>query len=150
MEWNKDKSVKLSKICVYMFAVTMVVVAVAAPKIFGFLISKRTAYLGGTLPYFLVSTYTACVPATVALWGLNRLLTNIENGQVFIYENVNIMRILSWRCITAGIICLVSTSYYMPFLIIAAAAGFVGLILRVVKNVFAQAVEIKEYNDFTI
>lgn len=150
MEWNKDRSVRLSKICVKIFTLVMITVAVFAPKIFGALIELRVHYLGGTLPYFLISTYTACVPASVALWGLDKLLQNIENGNVFIAENVNIMRILSWRCIVAAVICLASSVYYMPFLILAAAAGFVGLILRVVKNVFAQAVEIKEDNDFTI
>ena len=150
MEWNKDKSVKLSKICIYAFATIMVVVAVFAPKIFGILIEKRISYLGGKLPYFLISTYTACVPATIALAGLYRLLDNISKGDVFVQQNVQIMRMLSWRCIFAGVICLFSSSYYLPFLIIAAAASFVGLLLRIVKNVFARAVEIKQDNDFTI
>ena len=34
--------------------------------------------------------------------------------------------------------------------VFAAAAAFVGLMLRVVKNVFAQAVAIKAENDYTI
>ena len=38
----------------------------------------------------------------------------------------------------------------MPFLIVSAAAAFVGLILRVVKNVFAEAVRLKDENDYTI
>ncbi len=150
MEWNKDKSVWLSKICIKIFTVTMIVVAVFAPKIFSALIEIRTAYLGGTLPYFLTSTYTLCVPATIALHGLWQLLDNIEKGDVFIDKNVQILRMLSWACIFAGGICLISSVYYMPFLIIAAAASFVGLLLRVVKNVFARAVEIKEESDYTI
>lgn len=150
MEWNKDKSLWLSKICIKFFTITMIVVAVFAPKIFSSLIAVRVAYLGGTLPYFLTSTYTLCVPAIVALYGLWQLLDNIEKGDVFIHQNVQIMRMLSWRCIFAGGICFVSSVYYLPFLIIAAAAGFVGLLLRVVKNVFARAVEIKEESDYTI
>ena len=150
MEWNKDKSLWLSKICIKFFTITMIVVAVFAPKIFSTLIDLRVAYLGGTLPYFLTSTYTLCVPATIALAGLWRLLDNISNGDVFIQHNVQIMRMLSWACIFAGGICLISSAYYLPFLIIAAAAGFAGLLLRVVKNVFARAVEIKQDNDYTI
>jgi len=38
----------------------------------------------------------------------------------------------------------------LPFLLLAAGSGFMGLILRVVKNVFAEAIFIKEENDFTI
>ena len=150
MDWNKDRSLWLSKICIKLFTITMIVVAVFAPKIFSVLIEVRVAYLGGTLPYFLISTYTACVPAVIALAGLWRLLDNIEKGDVFIDNNVQILRMLSWRCIFAGVICLFSSSYYLPFLIIAAAASFVGLLLRIVKNVFARAVEIKQDNDFTI
>ena len=40
--------------------------------------------------------------------------------------------------------------YYMPFLLLSAAAAFVGLMLRVVKNAFAEAVNIKNENDYTI
>ena len=150
MDWNKDKSLWLSKICIKLFTITMIVVAVFAPKIFSALIEVRIAYLGGTLPYFLISTYTLCVPATIALAGLWRLLDNIDKGEVFIENNVRILRMLSWRCIFAGGICLVSAVYYLPFIIIAAAAGFVGLLLRIVKNVFTRAVEIKQDNDYTI
>lgn len=150
MEWNNDKSLWLSKICIKIFTIIMIIVAVFAPKIFSALIEIRVAYLGGTLPYFLISTYTLCVPAVVALYGLWQLLDNIEKDDVFIDKNVEIMRMLSWRCIFAGAICFVSAVYYLPFMIIAAAAGFVGLLLRIVKNVFARAVEIKQDNDYTI
>lgn len=93
---------------------------------------------------------TAAVPAAAALYGLWRLLRNISEGEVFIPENVSILRLLSWCCIAAGLVCLFSALYYMPFLIVSAAAAFVGLILRVVKNVFAEAVRLKDENDYTI
>lgn len=94
--------------------------------------------------------HTAAVPAAAALYGLWRLLRNISEGEVFIPENVSILRLLSWCCIAAGLVCLFSALYYMPFLIVSAAAAFVGLILRVVKNVFAEAVRLKDENDYTI
>ena len=56
MDWNKDKSLWLSKICIKLFTITMIVVAVFAPKIFSALIEIRIAYLAGTLPYFLISS----------------------------------------------------------------------------------------------
>lgn len=74
-----------------------------------------------------------------------------QRGQRFLSrENVSILRLLSWCCIAAGLVCLFSALYYMPFLIVSAAAAFVGLILRVVKNVFAEAVRLKDENDYTI
>lgn len=150
MSWNSDKSLKLSRLCVYIFTLIMIIVALFAPKIFKVLIEARIGYLGGTLPYFLISTYTACIPAACALGCLNKLLGNIEQDKVFVAENVSILRLLSWCCIFAAVICLISCLYYLPFLILSVAAAFVGLILRVVKNVFSQAVELKNDNDFTI
>lgn len=40
--------------------------------------------------------------------------------------------------------------YYFPFWLLCGAAMFMALILRVIKNVFAQAEEIKRENDYTI
>ena len=40
--------------------------------------------------------------------------------------------------------------FYLPFCFIAVAAGFVGLMLRIVKNVMQSAVEIREENELTI
>ena len=39
---------------------------------------------------------------------------------------------------------------YPAFFALCAAAVFMALILRVIKNVFAQAEEIKKENDYTI
>lgn len=148
--WNKDKSLQLSKFCVYLFMVIFAGLCVGAPWLFDRLITLRAAQLAGTQPFFLASTYTAAVPAALALWCLRLLLRNIGEEAVFVPENVSYLRTLSWCCIAAGGICFVSSLYYTPFLLIAAAAAFLGLILRVVKNVFAKAVEIKMENDYTI
>ena len=47
-------------------------------------------------------------------------------------------------------VCLGFTVALFYFLLVAAAAAFIGLILRVVKNVFQQAMALKEENDYTI
>ena len=49
-----------------------------------------------------------------------------------------------------AIISLISTFYYFPWIFIAVAAAFMGLIVRVVKNVVAQAVELKNESELTI
>lgn len=149
MKWDQDKSVKLSKFCVYFYMVLLVIICALAPWLFRWLIGVRNESMT-KLPLFLITAYTAAVPAACALWDLRRMLLNISAGDVFIRQNVSILRRLSWYCIAAGAICFVSTFYYPPFLYISAAAAFIGLILRVVKNVFAQAVELKDENDYTI
>ena len=60
------------------------------------------------------------------------------------------LRRCSWCCMVVAAICLVFTAALFYFLLVAAAAAFMGLILRVIKNVFQQAMELKEENDYTI
>lgn len=113
MNWNKDKSVKLSKFCVCLFMLILAGVCIGAPWLFRLLIRLRVQDLAGKFELFLVSTYTAAVPAAAALYGLWRLLRNISEGEVFIPENVSILRLLSWCCIAAGLVCLFSALYYI-------------------------------------
>ena len=47
-------------------------------------------------------------------------------------------------------ICLVSGFYYLPFFVVAACGAFMALIVRVIKNVFTEAIALKDENDFTI
>ena len=47
-------------------------------------------------------------------------------------------------CLAAVFIC------YRPFAVLAAAAGFMALLVRVLKNAFAQAVRMKNELDYTI
>lgn len=98
----------------------------------------------------LATIYACCVPALAALACLDRLLNNIKKEDVFIQKNVALLRLISWCCFAVSIILAISGFYYILFLIVAVAAAFFGLILRVVKNVIEQAVIIKSENDLTI
>ncbi len=150
MQWNKDRSVKLSKVCIIIFAVSMIAFVIFASRIFLFLEEENYMLFYGEPRRFSVIIYFLAVPAATALAGLWKLLANIEKNKVFVEYNVKILRILSWWCFLAAIICIVSSIWYFSFLIVGAAAGFVGILLRVVKNVFARAVDIKAENDYTI
>ena len=66
MNWNKDKSVKLSKFCVCLFMLILAGVCIGAPWLFRLLIRLRVQDLAGKFELFLVSTYTAAVPAAAA------------------------------------------------------------------------------------
>ena len=100
--------------------------------------------------YFLATTYTTAIPAAAALYMMNRLLANIKREEVFTEKNTGYLRGMSWCCLAAGLIFLISSFYYPAFFALCAAAVFMALILRVIKNVFAQAEEIKKENDYTI
>ena len=83
----------------------------------------------------------------MALW---LLLKNIKNGRVFIPDNVRYLRIVSWCCTAAAVLCLASAAYYLPFIFVAIAAAFMSLIVRIVKNVFHEAIGMKSELDLTI
>lgn len=98
----------------------------------------------------MVTIYSGSVPAAILLFSLYRLLHRIELGQVFIAINVEYLRRISWSCFSGAIICFASTTYYFPWVFVAIAAAFMGLIVRVIKNVIAQAVELKNESELTI
>ncbi len=148
--WNGEKSIILSKLCVLAFAAMLACIALTAPYIVKRLIGFSRADLVGKEVFFLATIYSGCVPASVLLFSLYRLLRHIELGQVFALENVEYLRKISWSCFMGAIICLLSVSYYFPWIFVAVAAAFMGLIVRVVKNVIAQALELKNESELTI
>lgn len=98
----------------------------------------------------IVTLYCSAVPATLLVIALDRLISNIKRGDVFTAKNVTMLRVISYCCFAASVI-FIYFSFIRPFAwLIVAAAAFFGLILRAIKNVFEQAIEIKEENDFTI
>ena len=90
------------------------------------------------------------IPAAIALYCMDRLLCNIKKADVFISENTEYLRKISWCAYVASLIFFILGFMRPTGFVIAFAGFFVGLILRVVKNVFAQAVLIREENEFTI
>ncbi len=99
----------------------------------------------------LLATLLCCVPpAVIALVCLDVLLWNIQKNRAFIEQNVKLLRSISYCCFCVAVI-FIYFSILRPFaFVIVFAAGFFGIILRVVKNCFQQAVAIREENDFTI
>lgn len=147
--WNFRKSVVLSVICTKLLMILIVLLAISAP----FLVDRYIFILGKlesiTVP-LLFTIYSCFIPAMAVLICLNRLLKNIKSNAVFVNENVKLLRRISWCCFAAAFILLVSGFYYILFVLAGIAAVFFGLILRVIKNVFEQAIAIKHENDFTI
>ncbi len=85
-----------------------------------------------------------------AVWMLQSLLSHITKQEIFVRENVTALRVISWCCYAIAIIFL-----YLAFLrslafIVSFAAGFFGLIMQVLKNVFSTGVDLQDENNFTI
>lgn len=147
---KERSSLLITKFCVYMFFAAALVLVFAGPFVIQAFLAVRRAEIAVLKNFFLVSLYTAAPFAFITLFHLNKLLLNIEGGQVFIRANPHHLNRVSWCCGAVAVICCVSTFYYTPFAIIAVAAAFVGMIVRVVKNVFEQAILLREEADYTI
>ena len=148
--WNDKKSISLSKLCVLVFTAMLIGTDLSAPWLVRWFVDFSRADLVGKEAFFLATIYSGSVPAAILLFCLYRLLRRIELEQVFIVTNVNYLRRISWSCFVGAIICFASMPYYFPWVFVAVAAAFMGLIVRVIKNVIAQAVELKNESELTI
>jgi len=148
--WDDKKSITLSKLCVLAFSALLIGVVLSAPWIVDKFMDFSRADLVGKKIYFLCTIYSGSIPAGVLLYSLYRLLHSIEHGEVFIAANVERLRRISWCCFTGAILSSVSTLYYLSWIFVAVAAAFMGLIVRVIKNIIAQAVELKTESEYTI
>ena len=149
MDWNKDKSIKLSLICVYVFAALLLVLDVMAP-FWASWVSREYVYVRHSGVYMLFAVYTGSAAAWICLWYLRKLLLNIQKGNVFVQENVQSMRRISWCCGAAAVISFLSSMCYLPVIVITVSAAFMMLIVRIVKNAFQQAIDMKSELDLTI
>ena len=96
--------------------------------------------------YFLL-----LIPVGVADGFLVKLLLLVRRRRVFTDKAVGYLRTISWCCFIEAGLCLITARPFFPVHYAAAfAAGFLGLVLRVVKNVIEEAVALKNENDFTI
>lgn len=148
--WNSKKSIRLSKWCILAFMGLLVAAVVLAPWLTRWYFTFPRLGLNDVERFFLATIYVGFIPAAYLLYNLLRLLSRIEAGQVFTLKNVELLRRISWTCFAGAGIALVSLFYYFPWVFLAMAAAFMGLIVRVVKNVVAQAVELQDEVDSII
>ncbi len=151
MDWNENKSIQLSQNCVIIFMILLAIMDVCgfwfAPY---FIIRTRSMQFSDNKTLLFIIIYCLSVFGWILLISLYKLLRNMKRGIVFDRMNVKELRYTSWCCFGACVISLPSTAYYLPFVVIAIAAGFMGLIVRIVKNTFEQAIAMKEELDFTV
>ena len=149
MNWNNNVSIRLSQGCIIAFAVVLLFCDCFAFRIVRILpgIENTTE---GSRTGLMVCIYLLSVPAWFLLVEMWRLLRNISRGDVFTTENVSLLRWISICCAAAVVFGLVGTFFYHPMVILAVAAAFMMLIVRIVRNVFRQAVEMRNELDLTI
>ena len=150
MNWNKDKSILLSQICIILFAVFLAFLDIEGRLAVKEFYNYR-GFANDKGNHMLITLYFCSVFGWIALFHMWKLLANMKRAEVFTESNVKYMRIISWCCFIVSIACVISAfRWYLPFLVVAVAAAFVGLIIRIVKNVFQQANSMKSELDLTI
>lgn len=149
MQWNKDKSILLSQVCLVIFALCLLALDIGAYRLSVWFIENRFKHFQSGR-FLMLSIYTGSGFGWICLYRLWRLLCAVRQGALFTRENVNHMRVVSWCCFAAAIICAFSAVYYLPFAFVAVAASFMGLIVRIVKNAFEQAIYMKDELDLTV
>lgn len=150
--FKKSKSLIFSIVLTRVVFIAIIVSCFTAPFLVSIYDSKYVIAAGQPSCFIplTVTLYLTAVPAAVLVIALDRLLKNISQDKAFISQNVTCLRIISYCCFAVSVIFIYfGFIRHFAFLIVIAAAFF-GLILRVVKNVFEQAVALREENDFTI
>lgn len=153
---NNKNSITISICVCYFLSVVLVGIALTGPWLFKLYLTSYRGFVpdGAALEHIMLTTcicfYSCAAFAAAILISLLKMLYNIKKEQVFIMQNVNCLKIVSWSCFTIAAITFVGGFFYMPIAAIAAAAIFVGILLRVLKNVMQSAVELREENDLTI
>lgn len=154
--WNRKHSVTLSIVVCFVFVGILTAALFAGPWFvkFWFTVYRSWAENGEAMTdmstLFAACFYPCAVFAYATLYSLIKLLFNIKKGDIFINANVKYLRLISWCCFAVAVITLIGGVFYLPFLFVAVAAAFVGLMLRIVKNVMQNAVEINAENELTI
>ena len=97
-----------------------------------------------------VVLYLSALLAIFSLWQLRGMLNRFTEQKVFVEENVACFRIIAWCCFAVAAIWLVLCFWRLLAFFVAFAAAFVGLMLRVIKNMLEAAVALREENDYTI
>ena len=149
-------SVTLSLVLAFAVGLVGIVWATVLPKTVRILLEARES-VETLVPDICKSELLLTVLAYLALSAvlfadglMIPLLFRVRDGRVFTSETVALIRGISWCCILLGaVLCLIGLYFTLAFLI-AGLAIFLGLCLRVVKNVIEEAVEIKSENDLTV
>ena len=145
---RKNRSLKLSIAFTTFFTISLAFLTVSAPWSVG-IICKILKHEHLT-DFLIFMTYLAIPAGWGALVLLYKILFNVREKKVFVDENVKYLTALSWLCFYVGIISIVGAINFVAFVLVSLAALFIGLIIRVVRNIIEEAILLKEDSDLTI
>lgn len=115
----------------------------------GYFAEKEILSVSGEV-FFLVWAYILLACALVCCVAIFFMLLHIRKGNIFSEKTVSFIRFISWDCIFIALVFATAQYFHPLVFIVALAVAFLGLCLRVVKNVIEEAITIKDENDLTV
>lgn len=135
---------------IFLFPVLAVLIF-TLPTILDRYYSMTAAFNAQEMIRRILWAFYLCVPAGfTALFLLAKILNNVRMEKIFIRQNAIYFRCLSICALYVAIACIVTGVVYLPLLIIAVAALFMGLLLQVFVRLLLTACEISDENQLTI
>jgi|GEM_PF-1082512 len=152
--WDARKSATLSIIVAWVALVGGVAVAALLVPILNYARTPPGTIFDEAFAVRAVGPLYACLAFGIAaLIILLPLLRDIRRGDVFTTPNVRRLRLISYcgfAIAISSVVAAILTPPRLLFLALAAVAGFLGLLMRVIKNAIDTARLLKEDADFTI
>ncbi|MCI5924180.1 MAG: DUF2975 domain-containing protein [Oscillospiraceae bacterium] len=146
---NEKKSIFVSILLVKILFVCLLAAPFLLPFFIGWYVSLSADLQSVYWPAMIIA-YLCLVPAGIAIICMDRLLLNIRKKMVFVKKNADYLYTISW-CAYAVCLLFLVMGFWRPLaFVVSFAAFFIGVVLRVVKNVFRQAIAIREENEYTI
>lgn len=153
---SRRASVNISLAFTVLFFAVIVLLAVIMPSFVNLLIyasgqvGAGPAVLTPDHKTLTLLGYAVLLFMTAAIVQMFILLLRVRDGKVFTDRSVGLIRGVSWCCIAIGVLFCVIGLYFILAVLAGCAALFLGLCLRVVKNVVEEATAIKAENDLTV
>ncbi len=156
---NNLKSISVSLWMVRIFAVLLLGITVGVyPILKWYLQTFDWDKSNEKLIMLTIGMYVALPFAWLTLYSLHKLLTNLRSKIIFDEDNVRHLGLAALSCFAVSAIGLTIILIYaifmskfaMSFGIVTIASFFAGLMVRVVRNVFKAAIDIKAENDLTV
>ncbi len=148
---NKNFSVLFSISVTFVVLICLIGLTAALPFLVRlYLMNVHPALLEISYTAILINLYAVLPPAYLADIALLRLLQLVRQEAVFSEKAVSCLRLISWCCFAETVIFAVLAGFFWLSLLLSFATLFMGLILRVVKNVIEEAAAIKDENDWTV
>ncbi len=150
MEAKKDSGILFSRVLVWVFGVLILILDWAVWPISRWVTRFIVDIQFRDTVLLIICLYVCNVPGFMLLWCMDKLLRNLRQGKVFDSDNVELLKNISICCFVVSIISLSLCTRIYFLGIVALMTAFMGLIVRIIKNVFSSAIAMRSELDLTV